>query len=201
MPYSIYREHGFRASHRLAPTDDDGTMQILKRRHSIRLPGYDYTRAGAYFVTICTHERQCLLGEIIEGELHLNEIGKIVEQTWLETSEARSLVELDVYVVMPNHFHGIIVIHDDVDGRTDRQGDGIQAGSVGAIMAQFKSLVTKRAKALRAHPNGPLWQRNYYDHIIRDEDDLNRIREYITFNPERWLEDQNNPTVFQKKNP
>jgi REP-associated tyrosine transposase len=185
-------------------------MKINKNRRSIRLPGYDYTQAGAYFITVCTHERQCVLGEIVNGEMYLNEIGKIVEQTWLEISKIRKLVALDVFVVMPNHFHGIIVMHDEAlwtdrtglpnlrGARDQEQPRGIQIGSVGAIIGQFKSRVTKRAKALGIFPDSPLWQRNYYDHIIRDEEDLSRIREYIYSNPQSWYEDDNNPTIFEK---
>jgi putative transposase len=184
----------------------------LKRRRSIRLNGYDYTQAGAYFITVCTYERRCLFGEIINGEMFPNEIGKIVEQTWLETSQVRGAVELDDFVVMPNHFHAIILLQEGDQGVADRKGraadpgDGIRRGSLGAILAQFKSLVTKRVGASRwlariaSPPNFPFWQRNYYDHIIRNEGDLNRIREYIAFNPQRWSEDQNNPIFFQKKN-
>ena len=88
-------------------------MQILRRRRSIRLPGYDYTQAGAYFITVCTYERQCLFGEIIDGEMFPNEIGKIVEQTWLETPQVRESLELDDFVVMPNRFHGIVLLPDN----------------------------------------------------------------------------------------
>jgi REP element-mobilizing transposase RayT len=164
-------------------------------RRSIRLQNYDYTQSGAYFITINTRQREKLFGEIVNEEMMLSECGRVVEEEWLRTAQVRKNVELDVYVVMPNHFHAIIVLSNDTVGASRRLAltKGLQAGSLGAIMAQFKSIVTKRINALRSTPSAPVWQRNYYEHIIRNDDVLKRIRDYIVANPSRWKEDENNP--------
>ncbi len=177
-------------------------------RRSIRLPGYDYTHPGAYFVTICTHQRESLFGDVVDGEMRLNEFGEIVREEWFQTAKIRPNVELrdDEFVVMPNHIHGIIWIVDIV-GATRRvapttttrqvapmasEPRGPVPGSIGAIIGQFKSIVTKRINILRAAPGAPVWQRNYYEHIIRNEHALNAIRQYIHDNPARWSWDRNN---------
>ncbi|GAA5002912.1 transposase [Pseudoluteimonas lycopersici] len=165
------------------------------QRKSIRLRGYDYTQAGAYFVTICAQGHACLFGNITNGEMRLNNIGNIVAEEWAKTREIRIGMELDAWVVMPNHFHGIIVI---VDSR--RRGDrpvaptGPQPRSVGAVVAGFKSAATKRINALRGTPGTPVWQRNYHEHIIRNEGSLDRIRQYILDNPAQWATDRENPS-------
>jgi len=167
-------------------------------RRSIRLRGYDYSQAGAYFITICTHEQICLFGEIINGEMRLNDAGQIVHDEWLRTADIRPNVELDAFVVMPNHFHGIVFLSDE-----SRRGDrpvaptpmGPTPHSIGAIMAGFKSAATKRINELRGTPGAPLWQRNNYEHIIRDDESLNSIREYITNNPLQWEMDRENPVM------
>ena len=190
----------------------------IHHRRSIRLKGYDYSQAGAYFITICTHNRECLFGEIIDGQMHLNEIGKIVESEWLKTAEIRDEVELDAFTVMPNHVHGIIVITGNsspsepvgahgrapnVDMMADDLGvaavraDGHpplrrQPKSIGSIMAGFKSTVTKQINEIRQTPGAPVWQRNYYEHIIRHEKALQRIQRYIIENPQQWVYDQEN---------
>ena len=199
-------------------------------RRSIRLPGYDYTQPGAYFITIVTHERMPLFGDIVDGEMRLNEYGEIVRAEWFQTAVVRPYVVLhpDEFVVMPNHVHGIIWIVDadsdggatrvgatrggDPRGGNPRGGDprggdpagrpyhhphpprGPDAGSIGAIIGQFKSITTKRINALRDTPGAPVWQRNYYEHIIRYDDALVRIRAYIQSNPHRWADDQENPS-------
>ncbi|BBA35117.1 uncharacterized protein sS8_3174 [Methylocaldum marinum] len=198
-----------------APGCDQGRSPQRNRR-SIRLQGYDYSQAGAYFVTLCTHNRECLFGEIVNGEMRLNDAGQIVAGEWLKTAEIRDEIELDAWVVMPNHFHGILVI---TDGRGDRpvapvdgvapmngttisgeQGDrrvaptGPQPRSIGAVMAGFKSAVTKRINELRQSPGAKLWQRNYWEHIVRNEPELNRIREYIHNNPAQWELDKLHPS-------
>ena len=250
-------------------------------RRSIRLKGYDYTQPGAYFITICTHGRECLFGEIIDGEMHLNEAGQIVVQTWQDLPNHVSNVQLDAFVVMPNHVHGIIIITDHAGGigagfkpaRTtmgpgsaadsgstpgpgsaggagSTAGPGsVGSGSVGAgsepaptttttapgsaagsgptagpgpttgsgpieagsehaptepaptrsshglpeIVRQFKTFSARRINELRGTPGTPVWQRNYYEHIIRDEFSLSRIRQYIAENPARWDADWEHP--------
>jgi putative transposase len=179
----------------------------VHHRRSIRLPGYDYTSAGAYFVTICVRGGECLLGEVVDGEMQHNEWGQIAWDCWQAIPEHSPHVKLDVYVVMPNHVHGIIAITDPVGAQhTDPVGaqhavplqpsrTNVQPGSLGAIVRSFKSAVTKRINELRDMPGTPFWQRNYWEHIIRDERSLNRIREYIENNPGRWAEDQLHPAA------
>ena len=166
-----------------------------RRRRSIRLRGYNYTQGGAYFVTICTKNKECLFGEVMDGEMRLNRFGRIVWEEWFNTMEVRPYVRLfsSEFVIMPNHLHGIIWIVDDGDKRRTVYTDVKEvnakvlcAGSLGAIIRGFKSSVTRRINKIRNTPGGVVWQRNYYEHIIRDEEDLKRIREYIMSNPFIW---------------
>jgi REP element-mobilizing transposase RayT len=190
----------------------------IHRRRSIRLQGYDYSQAGAYFVTICAHERQSLFGEIADGAMRMNDFGRIVMAEWLRSIEIRQEIEMGECVVMPNHFHGIVVIKEDAGRRGDRPvaptitgrpvapattvrpvaPAGPQSKSIGALMAGFKSAVTKRINEMRNTPRFPVWQRNYYDHVIRDDADYNRIAEYIVSNPQRWIEDKLHPHNYRK---
>jgi putative transposase len=189
-------------------TTRTATRPTLQRR-AIRLRDYDYTQGGAYFITICTRNRECLWGKVVNGMVQLNETGRLVESVWLQTAKVRPDIELDAYVVMPNHFHAIFCIHKSLGvpratrrvaptknpaaaaGKT-RRPTGPKPGSVGAVIAQFRSLVTKRIKDTRQYHGGLVWQRNYYEHVIRDEESLNRIREYITTNAQRWDLDREN---------
>jgi REP element-mobilizing transposase RayT len=164
-------------------------------RRSIRLKGYDYSQAGAYFVTIVAWQREMLFGEIVNGESILNELGEIVHDEWERTAVVRPNVELGEYVVMPNRFHGILVFRENV-GATRRVAPTkttLQSGSLGAVMAQFKSIVTKRINGLQNVTGRPIWQRNYYEHIIRNESEMDRISRYIESNPSQWAEDDENP--------
>ncbi len=171
-------------------------------RRSIRLPGYDYTQPGAYFITICTHERAYLFGAVVDGEMRLNEWGEIVRDEWFKTGQIRPYVQLcdDELVITPNHIHGMIWIVGDGVGAQRRCAPSfttppanVVPGSVGAIVRSFKSGVTKRINELRNAPGAPVWQRNYYEHIIRDERALDAIRRYIDENPLRWHLDRYNP--------
>jgi REP element-mobilizing transposase RayT len=173
-------------------------------RRSIRLKGYDYTQAGAYFVTICTKDRACLFGHVADGVMRLNQMGHIVRQCWLAIPDHVPHVLLDEFVVMPNHVHGIIVImptHDvgathaspRPNHDTPTRPRGPQRQSLGSIVGSFKSAVTKRINELRGTPGAPVWQRNYYEHIIRNDDDMARIRKYIVNNPLQWALDRENP--------
>jgi REP element-mobilizing transposase RayT len=166
-------------------------------RRSVRLRGYDYTQASGYFVTICTYQRECLFGEIVDREMRVNDLGRIAERVWLHTADVRPNIMLDAFVVMPNHIHGIIALTARVtatESHTDCvRRSGPLRGSLGAIMGQFKSIVTKTINRLRGGPEMLVWQRSYFEHIIRNENDLRRIRDYIENNPARWAEDENNP--------
>lgn len=178
-----------------------------KRHHrrSIRLAGYDYSQAGAYFVTICTQDRACLFGEIADGEMWLSNMGEIVKDEWLRTAKIRSNVELDTFVVMPNHFHGIIVLHPDGRGTLQHASTNDEcvptvekfskptSNTIPTIVRLFKSATTRCINVMCNIPGVKLWQRNYYEHIIRNDESLNRIREYIVNNPLQWALDRENP--------
>jgi putative transposase len=157
------------------------------RVESTRLPGWDYAGAGWYFVTICTRNRECLFGDIVDGEMHLSSIGEIVAEEWQKTPDIRPNVVLDEWVIMPNHLHGIIIIERDVSTTTTTPSR-LKAGSLGAIIGQVKSICTKRIWAI-GHTDFA-WQARFYDHIIRNEASLKRIREYIVNNPAKWKEDR-----------
>jgi REP element-mobilizing transposase RayT len=167
-------------------------------RKSIRLPGYDYSQAGAYYITIVTYHRDCLFGEIVNEEMILNDFGKIADECWRAIPEHFPFVELGAYVIMPNHVHGIIVIHDM--GRRGaallRPYDNphkinVKPGSLGAIVRSYKSAVSYRIG--REHNTTGIWQRNYYEHIIRDEEEMRNKTHYINANPSLWDEDDNHP--------
>ncbi len=166
-------------------------------RRSIRLPEYDYAQPGAYFITVCTHQRACLFGEIVDGEIRLSEMGHMVRDKWKKTQQIRSEIELDQFVIMPNHFHAIIWIHDG-RGTARRAPTGEPtyeqfgkpvAGSIPTIVRAFKSAVTRQINFHRNTPGMPVWQRNYYEHIIRNEAELNAVRDYIANNPQQWALD------------
>ena len=174
-----------------------------QHRRSIRLRGYGYAWMGFYFVTVCAFERQCLFGEILDGRMILNENGLVVDEEWRRAPLIRPSVRLDAYTVMPNHFHGILQILPtagaEVVGATcgrphpmnGRQGP--EPKSVGAILAGFKSACTSRVNGLRGISGIPLWQRNYFERVIRNEEELLAIRRYIENNPAAWAEDEENP--------
>ena len=164
----------------------------IHHRRSIRLKGYDYAQEGAYFVTLCSHRRELLFGEIIKERIRLSEMGEIVRDEWLRTMEVRKNVDMDAFIVMPDHLHGIILITDQLVRATrrvapTRRGPELRSGSLGAIIGQFKSVSAKRVNKYRRTSGNAVWQRNYYEHIIRDEGDLNRIRGYILNNPLQWF--------------
>jgi len=182
-------------------------------RRSIRLQGYDYSQPGAYFITLCTQNRECLFGEILNGEMRLNEFGKIAHQCWLEIPQHFPHVQLDEFVVMPDHIHGIIVLNNivvvgvgvqnfeprpqqqnieplqNIEPRRKNAYQHVIPRSVGSIIRGFKIGVTKNFR--QNTDIYVVWQRNYYEHIIRNEIELNRIRQYIIDNPKKWRTDEN----------
>jgi REP element-mobilizing transposase RayT len=196
-------------------TDPTGNKKLTLNRRSIRLKGYDYSQAGAYFVTICTQNRLHLFGEITNDEIVLNEAGMMVEKWWNELKNKYPDIELDEFVVMPNHFHGILQIFDtntvgaDLRVCPDNVGEHKEKGKhkeegkhiglpLQRMMQWFKTMSTN--EYIRNVKNNhwtpfikKLWQRNYYDHIVRNENELNRIREYIIINPMQWQCDRENP--------
>jgi REP element-mobilizing transposase RayT len=128
------------------------------RRRSLRLPGYDYSQAGAYFITSCTQNRVTLFGEVIDGNVRLNEMGTIVQQTWEDLPTHYHDIDLDAFIVMPNHVHGIIILADQSERRH-------------AIPEIVRSFKTFSARGLNEHAGkgGVLWQRGYYEHVIRND--------------------------------
>jgi putative transposase len=175
-------------------------------RRSTRLNGWDYTSPGAYFVTLCVHERVQLFGKIVDGKMRLNELGQYVQEYWCEIPAHFAHAQLDEYVIMPNHLHGIIHLrdasamfvgannHSPLQKQQTSQQTFPKCGTsrtIGSIIRGFKIGVTK---CVRDKTSGAVvWQRNYYDHISRDEKELFRFRQYIRRNPANWDSDEQNP--------
>jgi putative transposase len=154
---------------------------VRPRRHPLRLPAYDYSQAGAYFITVCTQDRVMLFGEVIDCDVQLNEMGMIVQQTWDHLPTHYDGIDLDAFIVMPNHVHGIIILADEPETRH----------AIPEIVRGFKTFSARRVNE-RAGKRGVLWQRGYYEHVIRNEKALDRIRDYIANNPARWADDPDN---------
>jgi REP element-mobilizing transposase RayT len=205
-------------------------------RRSIRLDGYDYSQPGIYFITLCTYNRECLFGEILNGEMRLNEFGKMTQQCWLEIPNHFPQTQLDEYIIMPDHIHGIIILNDFVGvqnvGAKNVGTKNVGAKNVGAKNVGAKNVGAKNFSPLPIPTPMPIptpeqyitpfrspsktigsiirgfkigvtkwfrqntdiyvvWQRNFYEHIIRNEVELNRIRQYIIDNPKKWKTDEN----------
>lgn len=163
-------------------------------RRSIRLKGYDYSQPGMYFVTICTNEMSSLFGRIVSGEVFLNRFGFIAQEELIGLQSIYPNIEIynDEFVIMPDYIHVILWIRNV--GATEpvarKPIPGLTQKSLGSIIGQYKSRVTKRINQQRNTPGKPVWQRNYYDRIIRNEKELHNIKKYITENPLRREEDQ-----------
>lgn len=201
----------------------------IHHRRSIRLQSYNYSWPGAYFVTICASKKGCNFGEIIESKMHENDCGCVVRQQWLESAKIRKELDLDAFIVMPNHVHGILWIlgpkgehvltNSGVGPSGGRPGPNairpykweirstgrtpfgptnpippMRSRSLASWAAGFKSAVTSRVRKIWDKPRAEVWQEDYFERIIRDEVELNRIREYIQTNPLRWGWDRYNPT-------
>ncbi len=175
-------------------------------RRSIRIKGYDYARPGAYFITVCTHNREFLFGEVANDEMRLSTFGHIVESSWHDLPNHYSNLQLDAFMVMPNHVHGIIIITDvgvgaglkpaptrAIPTNTQATKRPTERHGLPEVVRAFKTFSSRRINALRGTPGVPVWQRNYYEHIVRSEEALKRIREYIGTNPLRWALDRENP--------
>lgn len=175
-------------------------------RRSIRLSGYDYSQNGAYFVTVCTQNRDCLFGAVEDGNMVLNSHGQIVFDVWSHLPEHYFHVQLDQFVVMPNHFHGIIVLNRDNVGAglkpaptneivNQNQPGPAKIHALPEIIRGFKTFSSRQINDMRGAPGDRLWQRNYYEHVIRNESEWNRLRQYIVDNPVRWDIDRENPNA------
>ena len=167
----------------------------LPNRRSIRLQDYDYAQNGAYFVTICTNQRLCVLGDIRDGVMRCSTVGQVVEAAWQDLPHHTPGLILDAWVVMPNHLHGIVILPGKSMSETLSQTipRGPKPGSLGAVLGGFKSAVSRRVSASDLSLVRPLWQRNYYDRIIRDNRELGATQKYIETNPARWDDDPNHP--------
>jgi len=177
------------------------------RRRSLRLQGFDYSQPGAYFVTMCTDGRRPLFGEVLDNRVVLAPAGKIVAQAWEWLADQYTSLELDAWVLMPNHLHGILVIHDDAYlgiGRGGSRPSTCGFGQVtaptpsirkpiGSLVGAFKTVSTKDVNVLRGRPGARLWQRGYYERVLRDEGELRRARNYIINNPAQRSLDRENP--------
>jgi len=184
----------------------------IHHRRSIRLSGYDYSEDGWYFVTICTQKRKYMFGKIVNEQMRLNSAGFMVKTWWQKIPNKFPSIQTDEYVVMPNHFHGIIAVGATLRGRPDpdvvdgklaqthnKLGQPYRiAPTLGDIVNWFKTITTNQyihAVKQNGWPPfyGRLWQRNYYEHIIRNEDELNHFRQYIAENAANWQTDEENP--------
>jgi REP element-mobilizing transposase RayT len=196
----------------------------IHHRHSIRLPNYDYSQPGYYFVTLCAHDRECLFGDIENNNIVLNEIGMLIKKKWHDLPIHFPGIELDRMVIMPNHLHGIIIISDHCRGGvfppigilpSNSNDGGIIRGAqtnqirqdrrmicataplrngktLDQMIAWFKYQSTKEInRIVSGNPNVKIWQRNFFDRIVRDDEELSRIRNYIATNPGTWKEDEN----------
>jgi len=165
-------------------------------RHSVRLRGFDYRSVGAYFVTLNALRRACLFGDIVDDKMVLNHIGQIVETCWRAIPDHFARVLLDAFVIMPNHIHGILLKKGARRGTacrapTERFGRPVP-GSIPTVVRSFKSAATRETNREKGSSGAPFWQRGYYEHVVRDDEELNRIRRYIEENPLRWALDQEN---------
>lgn len=187
----------------------------LFHRRSIRLENYDYSQAGAYYLTLCSHHFQHLFGTINQGEMQLSRLGLIVQNEWLKTAIMRPAIRLGAFMIMPNHLHGILeIIENDNNGftfeegktdllgftervslRTEQYGKPV-SGSIPTIIRSFKATVTKQINILRGTPGVPVWQRNYWERVIRNGEEYQKFSAYIQNNPAKWELDR-----FRFENP
>jgi putative transposase len=172
----------------------------IHHRRSVRIPGYDYSAEGMYFITICVDGRRCLFGDVVEDVLELNDVGRVIDATWRWLAEQYDHVELGPYIVMPNHVHGIILLTSG-EG-VSRNAPTISSVSetirspekprkpIGQLVGAFKTVSTKKINVLCGTPGAVLWQRNYWEHVVRNEKSFEEIARYIDNNPRTWYEDK-----------
>ena len=184
-------------------------VRPARRRKTTRLKGYDYAQPGAYFVTVCVQRRECLLGSVVGEAMQPSVAGKIAEECWRALPEHYGNVQLDAFTLMPNHLHGIVILTDDrPETNSAAPTAGVGAGfkpaptgtnghrtSLSEVVRGFKTFSARRINELRGTPGAAVWQRSFYEHVIRSEHDLVAVREYIGGNPPKWAEDQENPDV------
>jgi putative transposase len=164
----------------------------VHRWRSIRLKGYDYAQAGAYFITICAQDRECLFGDVVDVAVILSSPGRIIWEAWCELPEHYQHVQLNAFVVMPNHVHGIIMLCCDSVEAGLKPAATIRH-ALPEVVRAFKTFSSRRINTWRQTPGTPVWQRNYYEHVIRSERDLEKIQEYVATNHLKWALDRENP--------
>jgi putative transposase len=168
------------------------------------MKGYDYSLAGAYFITVATYQRSCIFGEVVNGEVKLNQYGSVAFKKWIRLENRFKHSDFPTFIIMPNHIHAIICIVRGAGVEFENKFSGIlplrpyripisAPGSLGAIVRAYKASVTYRINALRGKTEPPIWQRNYYDHIIRNEKEYEDIWKYMEANPINWADDQLTP--------
>jgi putative transposase len=171
------------------------------RRHT-RLRGFDYRESHAYFVTICVRHRECVFSSVTDGSIVLSRRGMVARDCWVDIANHHPHIELDAFVIMPNHMHGILLFVGDASENSSvvatpasrpSHATGPSRGSLGAVVGSYKAAVTRSINRLRPGAGNDLWQPNYYEHIIRDDRARDRIRDYIDLNPDRWSHDLENP--------
>jgi REP element-mobilizing transposase RayT len=167
---------------------------LLPNRKYVRLPEHDYSSAGVYFVTICALNKQCLFGEIKNAAMRPNPYGKIVQQCWNDIPKHYFETNNEIFSLMPNHVHGIIIIPDD-DGRSGLKPDPTNRHTLPEIIRAFKTFSAKGINEAMHSPGTPIWQRSFYEHIIRTEKEYREIGEYIYHNPQKWDSDTENPNT------
>lgn len=173
------------------------TTYLMKRK-SMRLKDHDYSQPGYYFITICTNAKACYFGEINNDQVEFNEAGEMIKQQWIAIPKRFSCLAMDRFVVMPNHLHGIIGIENPGEHKVRPYNQKEEIVSIGDVIKAFKSLTTTlyiknvRLKKWRSFER-KLWQRNYYEHVIRNGADLEEVRKYIELNPLKWALDKENP--------
>jgi REP-associated tyrosine transposase len=162
----------------------------IHHRRSIRLREFDYSSTGVYFITTCAQNRECLFGDVLDSVMVLNDAGGLVESVWNGLMERFPTIELDAFVVMPNHVHFIV----NIVGTAGKDGAGQgRAPTLDQIVGAFKSVSAAQVNRLLSRTGQPLWQRNYYERVIRNETELNGVRDYIIHNPLKWEDDTENP--------
>ncbi len=167
----------------------------LPNRRSIRLKEYDYRQTGYYYITICSYKRRCIFGNIKDEKISLSSIGNIVKTTWEQTTKHFHFAMLNEFVVMSNHFHAIIYIEKQQPNLhlNKQPSTKLPPQSLATIIRSFKSAATRQSRSTQQQKELNIWQKNYYEHIVRNETDLNQIQQYILNNPLKWHLDSLNP--------
>ena len=171
--------------------DKQPPTQLYPQRHYSRLNNYDYSSPSAYFVTICTLGKICLFGDIIDSTMKLNQSGLIVESSWKDIPLHYSNVNNDIFIVMPNHIHGIISINGI--GRAGSKPAPTKQYSLSELVRAFKTYSSRRINKIRNSQGVPVWQRGYYERVIRNENDYRQVGDYILYNAAKWESESENP--------